>query len=61
MTARSDGPKFAAERAPDFGNLRRALLREGPPGPVPLIELFADPGTTQTALGEKCGLGACSA
>jgi len=38
---------------PDFDNLRRTLLREGPPGPVPLIELFADPGTIEALLGEK--------
>jgi uroporphyrinogen decarboxylase len=39
------------ERAPDFDNLRRALLRSGPPGPVPRMELYADPGTIQTLLG----------
>ena len=39
-------------RGPDFDNLRRTLLREGPPGPVPLIELFADPGMVQAVLGE---------
>jgi len=45
--------RFRVERSPDFENLRRTLLRSGPPGPVPLIELFADPGTIQTLLGEK--------
>ena len=39
-------------RGPDFDNLRRTLLREGPPGPVPLIELFADPGMVQAVLSE---------
>ena len=39
-------------RGPDFDNLRRTLLREGPPGPVPQIELFADPGMMQAVLGE---------
>jgi uroporphyrinogen decarboxylase len=55
MTARSDGPRYRVERRPDFDNLRRVLLRQGPPGPVPFIELFADPGTIQTVLGEKIG------
>ena len=55
MTARSDGPRYRVERRPDFENLRRTLLRQGPPGPVPLIELFADPGTIQALLGEKIG------
>ena len=51
----SKGPSYRVERRPDFDNLRRALLRRGPPGPVPFIELFADPGTIQTLLGEKIG------
>jgi uroporphyrinogen decarboxylase len=55
MTARSDGPRYQVERRPDFDNLRRVLMRQGPPGPVPFIELFADPGTIQTVLGEKIG------
>ena len=38
---------------PDFENLRRTLLRQGPPGPVPFFELFADPGMIETVLGEK--------
>jgi len=46
-------PRFQVDRSPDFDNLRRALLRQGPPGPVPWIELFADPGTIQTLLGDK--------
>ena len=46
-------PRFRVERSPDFENLRRTLLRSGPSGPVPLIELFADPGTIQTLLGEE--------
>jgi uroporphyrinogen decarboxylase len=45
--------RFRVERSPDFDNLRRTLLRRGPPGPVPLIELFADPGTIQSLLGEE--------
>lgn len=48
-------PRFQVERRPDFQNLRRTLLREGPPGPVPLIELFADPGIIQAVLGEEVG------
>jgi len=54
MTA-SDGPSYRVERRPDFDNLRRALLRQEPPGPVPFIELFADPGTIQKVLGEEIG------
>lgn len=38
---------------PNFENLRRTLLREGPPGPVPFFELFADPGMVEAVLGEK--------
>jgi len=40
-------------RTPNFDNLRRTLLRQGPPGPVPFIELFADPGLMQTLLGQQ--------
>jgi uroporphyrinogen decarboxylase len=53
MTATSGGPTFRVERSPDFENLRRTLLRQRPRGPVPFIELFADPGTIQTLLGEE--------
>jgi uroporphyrinogen decarboxylase len=52
MSTAPEGPRFRVRRNPDFDNLRRTLLREGPPGPVPLIELFADPGTIQRLLGE---------
>jgi uroporphyrinogen decarboxylase len=38
---------------PNFENLRRTLLRQGPPGPVPFFELFADPGMVEAVLGEK--------
>jgi len=41
------------DRQPDFANLRRTLLRSGPPGPVPFIELFIDPGLIQAVLGES--------
>ena len=41
------------QHQPDFENLRRTLLREGPPGPVPFFELFADPGMVEAVLGEK--------
>ena len=53
--AASDGPSYRVERRPDFDNLRRTLLRQGPSGPVPMIELFADPGSIQKVLGEKIG------
>jgi uroporphyrinogen decarboxylase len=38
---------------PNFENLRRTILREGPPGPVPFFELFADPGMVEAVLGQK--------
>ena len=52
MTSLS-GPTFRVKRNPDFDNLKRTLLRRGPPGPVPFLELFADPGTMEAVLGEK--------
>jgi len=53
MNAQSPGPRFAVQRQPDFENLRRAILRQGPPGPVPFFELFADPGMVEVVLEEK--------
>jgi uroporphyrinogen decarboxylase len=53
MTAAPVGPRYRVKRQPDFDNLRRTLLRQGPPGPVPFIELFADPGMIEAVLGEK--------
>jgi uroporphyrinogen decarboxylase len=41
------------KRQPNFENLRRTVLRQGPPGPVPFFELFADPGMVEAVLGEK--------
>jgi len=41
------------KRQPDFENLRRTILRQGPPGPVPFFELFADPGLVEVVLEEK--------
>jgi len=38
---------------PNFENLRRTILRQGPPGPVPFFELFADPGMVEAVLGER--------
>jgi uroporphyrinogen decarboxylase len=40
------------QHQPDFENLRRTLLRQGPPGPVPFFELFADPGMVEAVLEE---------
>lgn len=37
----------------NFDNLRRAILRQGPPGPVPFFEIFADPGMVEAILEEK--------
>lgn len=42
-----------SKKSPNFDNLRRTLLRQGPPGPIPFIELFADPGIIQAVLGER--------
>ncbi len=53
MTERPTGPTFKVKRQPDFANLRRTMLREGPPGPVPFVELFADPAIMEAALGER--------
>jgi uroporphyrinogen decarboxylase len=41
------------KRQPNFENLRRTILRQGPPGPVPFFELFADPGMVEAVLEEK--------
>jgi len=41
------------ERRPNFENLRRTILRGGPPGPVPSFEGLSDPGTIEAVLGEK--------
>lgn len=41
------------QHQPDFENLRRTLLRQGPPGPVPFFELIADPGMVEAVLGES--------
>jgi uroporphyrinogen decarboxylase len=38
---------------PNFENLRRTILRQGAPGPVPFFELFADPGMVEAVLEEK--------
>jgi uroporphyrinogen decarboxylase len=53
MTQRPTGPTFKVRRQPNFDNLRRTILRQGPPGPVPFIELFADPALIEAVLGEK--------
>ena len=41
------------QRQPNFENLRRTILRQGPPGPVPFLELLADLGIVEAVLGEK--------
>lgn len=43
-------------RPPDFDNLRRTLRRQGPPGPVPLLEAYADPAAIEAMLGEPIRL-----
>jgi uroporphyrinogen decarboxylase len=41
------------QRQPNFENLRRTILRQGPPGPVPFIEFLADLGMVEAVLREK--------
>jgi uroporphyrinogen decarboxylase len=53
MSLQSSTPRSAAQPQPDFENLRRTILRQGPPGPVPFFELFADPGMVEAVLEEK--------
>jgi uroporphyrinogen decarboxylase len=53
MSAQLSAARFSVERQPNFENLRRTILRQGPPGPVPFVELFADPGMVEAVLGEK--------
>ena len=53
MSLQSSTPQSAAQPQPNFENLRRTILRQGPPGPVPLFELFADPGMVEAVLEEK--------
>jgi len=45
-----------AKRQPDFDNLRRAVLRQGPPGSVPFFELGAEPAIIGKVLGERVPL-----
>ena len=42
MSTGSTASRFSGQRQPNFDNLRRTILRQGPPGPVPFIELFAE-------------------
>jgi uroporphyrinogen decarboxylase len=55
MTSSENQP-VKVESKPNFENLRRTILRQGPPGPVPFAELYADPGTMESMLGEKFAL-----
>ncbi|MDP2948949.1 MAG: uroporphyrinogen decarboxylase family protein [Chloroflexota bacterium] len=55
MSVPSSASRFRVQRQPNFENLRRTVLRQGPPGPVPFVELFADPGMVEAVLGEKFG------
>jgi uroporphyrinogen decarboxylase len=41
------------QRQANFENLRRTILRQGPPGPVPFFEGLADLGVIEAVLGEK--------
>jgi len=53
MSAQPSASRVSGQHQPNFENLRRTILRQGPPGPVPFIELFADPGMVEAVLGEK--------
>ncbi len=53
MSPQSSIQRPGTGRRPDFDNLRRTILRQGPPGPVPFFELFADPGMVEAVLEEK--------
>ena len=46
-------PDSTVKPEPNFDNLRRTILRQGPPGPVPFFEVFADPGMVEAVLEEK--------
>jgi uroporphyrinogen decarboxylase len=45
--------RFGLQHQPNFENFRRTILRQGPPGPVPIVEFMADPGLVEAVLGEK--------
>jgi len=53
MSIRPSRGRPGTERQPNFENLRRTILRQGPPGPVPFFDLFADPGMVEAVLEEK--------
>ena len=53
MSAGPSTSRFSVKRQPNFENLRRTILRQGPPGPVPFFELSADFGIVEAVLGEK--------
>jgi uroporphyrinogen decarboxylase len=53
VTAGNSASRFSVQRQPNFENLRRTILRQGPPGPVPFFELAADFGMIEALLGEK--------
>jgi len=46
-------PRQQEKPKPNFDNLLRTLRRQGPPGPVPFLELASDPGMIQAVLGDK--------
>ena len=53
MSVQPSASQFGVQRQPNFENLRRTILRQGPPGPVPFIELLVDAGMMEAVLGEK--------
>ena len=52
MSAQPSASRFRQPQ-PNFDNFRRTILRQGPPGPVPLVEFMADPGLVGAVLGEE--------
>ena len=53
MSIRPSRGRLGTQHQPNFENLRRTILRQGPPGPVPFFDLFADPGMVEAVLEEK--------
>jgi len=53
VSAHPRASQFSVQRQPNFENLRRTILRQGPPGPVPFVEFIADPGMVGAVLGEE--------
>jgi uroporphyrinogen decarboxylase len=53
MSGQPATSRSGVKRQPNFENLRRTILRQGPPGPIPFFELTADFGIVEVVIGEK--------